>query len=89
MLVSSALAVPWLRGVPLPTKRDGGDRVMTAGEFEKALSAARSLAGQLPAVSPVCRIEYGSPIGVTAQADREAYPSITAEPGVQRRVWGL
>lgn len=60
------------------------DGVMTASEFEKLYrSPAASLVSSLPPlISPVCCIEYGSPIGVTAQADRKPYSSITAKQAV-------
>lgn len=56
---------------------------MAAREFRKLyrLPAARLGGSPPPLISLVCCIEYGSPIGVTAQTDRKAYPFITGGQG--------
>lgn len=63
--------------------------VMTASEFEKLYRspAASLVSSPLPLISPVCCLEYGSPIGVTAQADSKPYSSITAKQGAFFRVF--
>lgn len=55
------------------------DGVMTAREFKKLYRSPAACLGSslLPLISPVCCIEYGSPIGVTPQTDRKLYSFIT------------